>query len=227
MNQIDNAAILMSKIKNDNIEITSKLLKSLSITQKVYKKPNNTFNPRNNVFNKLNEILQNEKKSKNLEISIYNWSIQNIKQNKITPKISKKGKIITVNNNDLNWNNSHFKRIYLAKYRSISFNLKNEKNPLFKENVIKNIIQTKDIVNLKPEEIYPEIWEDVFQRQIKKAMIHLKNEGKELEQAVEGNYTCNKCKCKKVTYYELQTRSADEPMTAYFTCLNCHNHWKE
>lgn len=204
-----------------NVEIAEKKLASLSLTNKIKE------NPRNDVFLKLNEILLNEKKSKNLEISIYNWTIQNIKKNKINPVTTKKGKKVTVNNNDLNWNNCHFKRVYLAKYRSISYNLKNEKNPVFKENVIKNIIKTKDIVNMKPEEIYPAVWEDVFQTQIKKEIIRLKNEGKELEEAVEGSYTCRKCKCKKIRYYELQTRSADEPMTAYFTCLNCHNHWKE
>ena len=32
---------------------------------------------------------------------------------------------------------------------------------------------------------------------------------------------------KKCTYYQLQTRSADEPMTTFITCLNCNNKWKE
>ena len=35
--------------------------------------------------------------------------------------------------------------------------------------------------------------------------------------------SCGKNKC---TYYELQTRSADEPMTTFVSCLNCGNHWK-
>ena len=212
---------------NNNVDIATKLFDTLTLTKHFKIKKNKENNPRNNVFIKLNEILQNEKKSKNLEISIYNWTIQNVKNNKINPKITQKGRTIIVNNNDLSWDNSHFKRIYLSKYRSISFNLQNENNSIFKENVISNIIPTKNIVNMKPEEIYPEIWEEVFQNKIKKEMIRLKNEGKELEQAVEGSYTCKKCKCKKITYYELQTRSADEPMTAYFTCLNCQNHWKE
>jgi transcription elongation factor S-II len=28
------------------------------------------------------------------------------------------------------------------------------------------------------------------------------------------------------TYYQLQTRSADEPMTTFVTCVNCDNRWK-
>jgi transcription elongation factor S-II len=42
----------------------------------------------------------------------------------------------------------------------------------------------------------------------------------------EGFFTCNRCKSKKTTYYQLQTRSADEPMTTFVSCLNCDKNWK-
>ena len=42
----------------------------------------------------------------------------------------------------------------------------------------------------------------------------------------EGLFKCGKCKSKKTTYYQLQTRSADEPMTTFVTCLACMNRWK-
>jgi len=182
------------------LEIAENQLKKLSLSNEKVSQIE-SGNPRNKAFTKLNEILQNEKKSKNLEISIYNWTIQNIKQNKITPVTKKKGKKVIVNNNDLSWENSHFKRVYLSKYRTISFNLKNEKNAVFKENVLKNIIKTKDIVNMKPEEIYPVVWEGVFQKQIKKETIRLKNEEKEPEEAKEECFTCGKCKCKNENNY--------------------------
>ncbi len=41
-----------------------------------------------------------------------------------------------------------------------------------------------------------------------------------------GMFKCGKCKSKKTTYYQMQTRSADEPMTTYVTCLGCSNRWK-
>lgn len=43
---------------------------------------------------------------------------------------------------------------------------------------------------------------------------------------VDGAHLCNKCKTYKTTYYQLQTRSADEPMTTYVECHNCNNRWK-
>ena len=39
-------------------------------------------------------------------------------------------------------------------------------------------------------------------------------------------FTCRKCKSKRCTYYELQTRSADEPATIFVTCLDCGKNWK-
>ena len=43
---------------------------------------------------------------------------------------------------------------------------------------------------------------------------------------IEGIYTCIKCKKNKTTSYQLQTRSSDEPMTTFTTCVNCGNRWK-
>lgn len=37
---------------------------------------------------------------------------------------------------------------------------------------------------------------------------------------------CGKCKKKDCTYNQLQTRSADEPMTTFVLCNNCGNRWK-
>ena len=41
-----------------------------------------------------------------------------------------------------------------------------------------------------------------------------------------GLFTCDKCRSNSTTYYEMQTRSADEPMTAFINCLDCLNRWK-
>ena len=45
-------------------------------------------------------------------------------------------------------------------------------------------------------------------------------------EAMTERYKCRKCGSRKCSYYELQTRSADEPMTQFFTCLDCKNRWK-
>jgi transcription elongation factor S-II len=54
------------------------------------------------------------------------------------------------------------------------------------------------------------------------------------QQQLEGNksmatdmFKCGRCHKRETTFYELQTRSADEPMTKFINCLNCGNHWKQ
>ena len=41
--------------------------------------------------------------------------------------------------------------------------------------------------------------------------------------------TCPKCDHPRAYYMQLQTRSADEPMTVFFKCCNtqCNHRWKE
>lgn len=48
----------------------------------------------------------------------------------------------------------------------------------------------------------------------------------EPSEVVEGLHKCYKCKNKKVSTYSVQLRSADEPMTHFFTCIVCGNKWK-
>ena len=40
-------------------------------------------------------------------------------------------------------------------------------------------------------------------------------------------FLCTRCFKRECTYYEMQTRSADEPMTIFITCLNCGKHWRQ
>jgi DNA-directed RNA polymerase subunit M/transcription elongation factor TFIIS len=42
----------------------------------------------------------------------------------------------------------------------------------------------------------------------------------------DGLFKCGRCRSMKTSYYEMQTRSADEPMTVFVSCLNCGKNWK-
>ena len=46
------------------------------------------------------------------------------------------------------------------------------------------------------------------------------------EEVEDGIFQCKKCGSQKTTFYSLQTRSADEPMTNFITCVECKNRWK-
>ena len=42
----------------------------------------------------------------------------------------------------------------------------------------------------------------------------------------EGEFVCFNCKSKKIFTTQKQMRSADEPMTTFFSCQQCGNIWK-
>ncbi len=40
-------------------------------------------------------------------------------------------------------------------------------------------------------------------------------------------YRCNACGSRRVLFSQMQTRSADEPMTSFFRCVECNKNWKK
>lgn len=48
----------------------------------------------------------------------------------------------------------------------------------------------------------------------------------QIRAATTDAFRCGKCGQRRCSYYQMQTRSADEPMTTFVTCLNCNNRWK-
>jgi transcription elongation factor S-II len=72
------------------------------------------------------------------------------------------------------------------------------------------------------QEMNPAHWRTLIDQKIKRDA----NKFTTNIQASTDMFTCKKCKSKRCTYYELQTRSADEPATIFVTCLDCGKNWK-
>ena len=158
----------------------------------------------------LNKELNNERKSRQIEKSIYNNIIKYTKKNNIKRK----------------WNNIHFKSLYVSRIRSIYSNIKEDsylKNKNFKKKILNNEIDVTMISELSKYDIFPENWKDLIEEKMKKDK--LKYELK--PEAMTDIFKCHRCSGRSCTYYEVQTRSADEPMTQFITCLDCNNHWKQ
>lgn len=125
-----------------------------------------------------------------------------------------------------NWENELFRKIYLNKARSLYTNLNTEsyvKNPNFKNKIISGKIQPDDIPGLTFQQVFPEHWKNLMDEKYKKEKMLYE----EKPEAMTTQYKCGRCKSRKCTYYELQTRSADESMTIFITCINCGNRWKQ
>ena len=112
------------------------------------------------------------------------------------------------------------------KYRSVMFNLNDPKNPYLRRKVLLGEIKPVSLVTMNAEEMANhKSQSENIQIQLKrlKRCVHDANEE---EKATTDMFQCSRCCERKCTYYQMQTRSADEPMTTYVTCVKCNKHWK-
>lgn len=121
-----------------------------------------------------------------------------------------------------------FQRHYARKIRSIAHNAKN--NPLFVSFVERKIIPTENIPTLLPDEMNHCGPHSIMKEHLneKERIIEQWRKYWETEhESSTGMYTCKCCKSSHTVFNAVQTRSADEPMTIFITCLACNNRWKE
>uniref|UniRef100_A0A6C0BXT5 TFIIS-type domain-containing protein n=1 Tax=viral metagenome TaxID=1070528 RepID=A0A6C0BXT5_9ZZZZ len=158
---------------------------------------------RENINKKLLLLIDDAKIVSNLEKGIYNYSIQEANGKNILKK----------------WNNPYFVLLYLNKFRSIYINLGNSD--------LLNLVKSKKIRAHKigmmtHQEMNPGKWKKLIE--IKK--LHDDNMCAPKIMSNTDDFKCGKCKSKNCSYYQLQTRSADESMTTFVSCIDCGNRWK-
>ncbi|KIJ31467.1 hypothetical protein M422DRAFT_36222 [Sphaerobolus stellatus SS14] len=113
---------------------------------------------------------------------------------------------------------------YRAKVRSLFLNLKDKSNPGLREAVVSGEISATRLVNMSSKDLASEE-RKAADKKITEANFF--NTLGSLEQAAETDaFQCGRCKQRKTRYRQQQTRSADEPMTTFVTCVNCGNRWK-
>ena len=155
-----------------------------------------------NIRNKCFLRIKNDKDRNNLERAIYNWTLKEATFRKVIKK----------------WDNPQFILIYKDKLRSIINNLTDE----LIQQINTESIKTQVIPFMTHQELKPEQWEELINLKIKRN----KNKYEINMEAATDTFTCRKCKKNECTYYQMQTRSADEPMTTFVSCINCGNRWK-
>lgn len=127
------------------------------------------------------------------------------------------------------WNNPTFRKMY--KYRLIQVLFALQRYPKLREEIAAGTTLGEEIPQLSPFEIMKryefERWNklqlasDLRYNKIIKAL-----EKKDDKEERVGMQRCGRCKSYRTDYTQAQTRSADEPLTTFFTCLDCDHHWK-
>ncbi|XP_043117269.1 transcription elongation factor A protein 3 isoform X20 [Puntigrus tetrazona] len=113
---------------------------------------------------------------------------------------------------------------YKNRVRSRISNLKDPKNPNLRKNVLAGAIDLNRIAIMTAEEMASDELKQLRNVMTQEAI-------REHQMAKTGGTTtdllqCGKCKKKNCTYNQVQTRSADEPMTTFVLCNECGNRWK-
>lgn len=113
---------------------------------------------------------------------------------------------------------------YRAKLRSLFQNLKAASNRELAPRVMSGEIDPARFVTMSHEELKSaerrKVDEELQKDNMKKAQVPM------AEKSISDALRCGKCKQKKVSYSQAQTRSADEPMTTFCECTVCGNRWK-
>ncbi|CAH8310555.1 unnamed protein product [Eruca vesicaria subsp. sativa] len=110
------------------------------------------------------------------------------------------------------------------KYRSIMFNLRDSNNPDLRRRVLTGEVSPEKLITMSAEDMASDKRKQET-NQIKEKFLFDCERG-QAPKASTDQFKCGRCGQRKCTYYQMQTRSADEPMTTYVTCVNCDNHWK-
>jgi transcription elongation factor S-II len=140
----------------------------------------------------------------NIEIGVYNYAIKEATNLKVIKK----------------WDIPSFSTLYMDRLRTIYNNLK---NPELLALLASEELSPKTLAFMTHQEMNPERWAKMIEAKIKRDS----NKFNTKVEAMTEMFTCKKCKSKRCTYYELQTRSADEPSTIFISCLDCGKHWKQ
>lgn len=141
---------------------------------------------------------------KNIELSIFNFTIEFANKKHI----------------EKNWENYIFRHIYVTKANMIINNLK--RFPEFRARVVREKLgKTIGSVHFADMRDY-----DTTTAATLLTTNDITDTIHQSNMESDGMFQCKKCKKRKTTYYSVQTRSADEPMTNFITCLSCGNRWK-
>lgn len=113
---------------------------------------------------------------------------------------------------------------YAQRLRTLTSNIRQKNNPDLRQKINNGELPASKLIHMSTKELAPESLKQELEEIKRKNLFNA--QGATQERAVTDRFTCGKCKEKKVSYYQLQTRSADEPLTTFCTCENCGNRWK-
>jgi transcription elongation factor S-II len=112
---------------------------------------------------------------------------------------------------------------YGVQYQTLIMRINDVNNQWLRDAILSGALSAIDLVKLTPTELASPDQREKMRQMQEEIMAKKKIEKKK---ATSTAFTCKKCHQSLVHYFQLQTRSADEPMTTFIECINCGNSWK-
>lgn len=169
---------------------------------------------RNNIMSAIEDIIK--QKTQQLGYSDFkSHRIENIEKSIFNYAIKEANERDTI----CRWDNPFFVLIYTSRVKTILYNLKNT-------DIITRInnkeLKSYEVGTLNHQEMDTERWKQMLEQKRKRD----KSKTQLSVNVDDGAFKCMKCGSEKTTYYQLQTRSADEPMTTFVQCTQCSARWR-
>ena len=145
-----------------------------------------------------------------LESIVYNSCIKEAQKKHITP----------------HWKCKAFQYLYTMKLRTLAGNLLPDsyvKNEYLLRELENQSISVSALKEMSPYQMNNTLWKDFIHRRQQREKRQLEGN----KAMATDKFLCKGCWKRECTYYEMQTRSADEPMTIFITCMNCGKHWRQ
>lgn len=113
---------------------------------------------------------------------------------------------------------------YKNRIRSRIANIKDPKNPRLREDVLLGYISPERMAAMTAEEMASQELKELRAKLTKEA---IDDHQMGTQAGTKSDlFKCSKCGERNTTYNQVQTRSADEPMTTFVLCNHCGNRWK-
>jgi DNA-directed RNA polymerase subunit M/transcription elongation factor TFIIS len=126
----------------------------------------------------------------------------------------------------IRWENPEFQAHYEVIARRTITNLdpmSYVQNKDLLPSILSKTLSIEEVPFLPMSELFPEKWKAMVEHQVKQETQALEGE----KDMATDMFKCTRCGKRQCTYYELQTRSADEPMTIFIRCIPCGKQWRQ
>ncbi len=157
------------------------------------------------VIGKYKDILHSDELATDLEIGVFRAAI-----------LSATDKAIICH-----FANPLFDRVYKQTALTNYYHITKFKH--IRERLLAGDLKVWELPFLSHYEVNPDGWKELYETQEKREEKQIEGD----KSMATDQFRCRACGQRLCTYYQMQTRSADEPMTTFIKCLNCGNRWKQ